>query len=296
MAFLTVITVWYKSEIAIDMMFDGWQSSFRASQPMTSLAIAENSDHSLIRAGVMAKMASVESRMLTVPLHGNPGFANAINQLAHAANSDWILLLNPDVALREDSLLAIVEAARNMELLRESVGAISLETEGTHHCGIEWTSLGLFRDRPVSSRQPLIGPSGGAMLIKRSLFLELGGFNEGLFMWGEDADFALTLDRLGHKTREILLGLKHTGGHSLADLSDRRAKAFFMARNRLFILRSRFTLKYRVLRLPVVFIAMIVNAFTRKAIDRTLVAYLKGMMVGLARFPKTLPLRQGLKD
>jgi GT2 family glycosyltransferase len=290
MPFLTVITVWYKSEIAIDTMLDGWHSSFRASQPMASLAVAENSDHSLIRNVVMAKMASAGTSMFTVPLHGNPGFAKAINQLAHTATSEWILLLNPDVALNDNSLLAIIDQARNMDDLRESVGALSLKTKGTHHCGIEWSPLGFFRDRTIKSRRPLVGPSGGAMLIKRSLFLELGGFNEGLFMWGEDAEFALRLSRLGHKTREISLGLEHVGGHSIADLSDRKAKAFFMARNRLFILRTMFSLKYRILHSLVIFTVMLVNAFTRKAFDRTLFAYLRGMLVGLRPFAKSSPL------
>jgi GT2 family glycosyltransferase len=134
------------------------------------------------------------------------------------------------------------------------------------------------------------------MLIKRSLFLKLGGFNEGLFMWGEDAELALRLNRLGHKTRELSLGLKHIGGHSVSELTDRRSKAFYIARNRLFILRSMFTLKYRTLHLPIVLIAMLVNAFTRKAMDRTLFAYLKGILAGLAPIPKTLSPRQGLSD
>lgn len=251
---------------------------------MASLAVAENSDHSLIREAVIAKMASAGTSMFTVPLHGNPGFAKAINQLAHTATSEWILLLNPDVALSENSLLAIIDQARSMDYLRESVGALSLKTKGAHYCGIEWSLLGLFRDRSIKSRRPLIGPSGGAMLIKRSLFLELGGFNEGLFMWGEDAEFALRLSRLGLKTREISLGLEHVGGHSISDLSDRKAKAFFMARNRLFILRTMFSWNYRILHAPVILTAMLANAFTRKAFDRTLFAYLRGMLVGLTHF------------
>lgn len=281
MTFLTVITVWYKSEGAIDTMFDGWQTSFASSQPMTALAVAENSDHSWMRDAAVAKMASVDVPMLTVPLHGNPGFAEAINRLAERATSEWILLLNPDVALGEDSLLAIVDSARNMELQQESVGAVSLRTKGNHHCGIEWSPLGIFQDRSVTSRRPLMGPSGGAMLIKRKLFLELGGFDEGLFMWGEDAEFALRLKRSGHVTRAILLGLDHVGGHSLSELRDRQAKAFFMARNRILILRSEFNFKYKVLHLPVVLTAMLINAFTRKALERTLVDYILGMLAGL---------------
>ena len=119
------------------------------------------------------------------------------------------------------------------------------------------------------------------MLIKRSLFMSLGGFNSNLFMWGEDALFALELQKRGIATTQILLNLLHVGGHSLRGEEERKTKAFLMARNRILILRAKFRLGYKIIYFPAVLMAMALNLVLRKIPEKTGTAYLKGMVAGL---------------
>ena len=45
---------------------------------------------------------------------------------------------------------------------------------------------------------PPLGPSGGAALFARDAFLEVGGFDERIFLYYEDLDLSLRLRHAGH--------------------------------------------------------------------------------------------------
>lgn len=211
----------------------------------------------------------------------NLGFALAANLAVSNAVTDKVLLLNPDTYL--DHYTA-------GQVLSESISddypfvAFGLQTEGVVHSGISINKFGFFVD---STRQDatIIGPSGGAMLLNKHLFLNLGGFSAQLFAWGEDAEFALRLCSLGVQTRRSSIVIKHFGGHTVDSEAGARIKARLINRNRVLILRATYSRTAIAVWLPILLVAILGNVILRRKKRQTMVQALVGVFEGLTNTP-----------
>ncbi|MBC2931654.1 glycosyltransferase family 2 protein [Nocardioides sp. zg-1228] len=165
----------------------------------------------------------------------NPGFAGACNVAAEVSDARWLLFLNPDVEVTADDLDLVLGHAGSNE---DRTLAISMVTNGVRHAGVAMRHKVWFVDAVVGSSDRVIGPSGGAGLFPRKLFIEQGGFYEPLFAWGEDADLAWRLHRQGYECAVLDLGLPHQGGHSIAgSKASTQFKVQTLYRNRLIVAR-----------------------------------------------------------
>jgi N-acetylglucosaminyl-diphospho-decaprenol L-rhamnosyltransferase len=149
----------------------------------------------------------------------NLGFAAACNQGAKDSPADYILFLNPDTELLDDSLtkpLIVMEQQAFAEIGILGITLIGDTGQVQRHCArfpTAWLmagrSLGLDRLIPA-----LVPPHfmtewdhletrrvdqvmGAFMLVRRSLFQRLGGFDEGFFLYYEDLDFSLRAKQAG---------------------------------------------------------------------------------------------------
>ncbi len=166
-------------------------------------------------AGHLERLGEPSVRLIRSPRNG--GFA-AGNNLAFAALGDlgWtpdaVLLLNPDAAMRPGALR---EMARVMER-GPRVGVVGARLENPD--GSTWVAafrfpsmMGEFaRDAggPFVRRWPVLAEdmeapgrvdwvSGAAMLVRRELIDDLGGMDEGYFLYFEEIDFMLQATRAG---------------------------------------------------------------------------------------------------
>lgn len=195
--------------------------------------VAFNSGHWLGRAVVSALAAagvarvivldnaSSDASLLTLPQDArlsvvvnasNVGFATAANQGCNAATAANILILNPDCVLGKDDVLALM-SARDQE---QSVGIISaqlLNTDGSLQpqslrCdptpkraiaeSLGWRALGIHIAAPAKAGLVEVEACSGAlMLIEKSVFLALGGFDTGYFLHCEDLDLCRRVRLLG---------------------------------------------------------------------------------------------------
>ena len=134
-------------------------------------------------------------------------FSKANNKLAEEAIGTHLLFLNNDVFLEEDSIAAMMDYSRLY-----SVGAVGLRLLRPRGV-IEHDGQILFRDGRVSDPghvninwSPDIAPSfdsvtegvtAACMLTPKSLFTDLGGFDEGYDDVYQDCDYCLKLTRNG---------------------------------------------------------------------------------------------------
>lgn len=137
--------------------------------------------------------------------HENLGFAAAVNRGFHDSDSEWILLLNPDVTVPDGFLDDALLAAENLIRQHPRVGVIGLKLQnrdGTTQpsCGpfptFKNTIAGVFAPRWKRKCKPLpdeVAPvawaTGGCMLIRRDCIEALAGFDEKFFLYYEDVDF-----------------------------------------------------------------------------------------------------------
>lgn len=144
-----------------------------------------------------------EVRVIRSPL--NLGFAAGNNRLAEAATGDALWLLNNDARPRAGCLEALVESYRTAP---EDVAAVAgrlLDWEGARldfGRGLllfDGHALAIDQGRPVAAAavpapgEELLFGCGANLLVRRSSFLEAGGFDDRYFAYFEDVDLGWRL-------------------------------------------------------------------------------------------------------
>lgn len=154
-----------------------------------------------------------ECRLLE--LDRNVGFGGGNNLGAKLAQGDFLLLLNSDAWLEADALprlLSALEEDPGLGLvapqLRYPDGR--LQFAWAPETGVVGEALQMLRNRFESRRlahrmpprwlRPLLGPawlSAACVLIRRSAFEAVGGFDENFFLYFEDVDLSRRLRQAG---------------------------------------------------------------------------------------------------
>lgn len=145
---------------------------------------------------------------------GNCGFAAGCNSLAASSEAGELLFLNPDAL--------VLSWPDGLAAGQRVVGPSIYDSDGTQtvtygvsrrlrdEIALRW--LRRHPSRPVGSGYV----SGAALLIGRPQFADLGGFDEGYFMYYEDIDLCRRAEAAG---LSIVLDetwqVRHVGGHSV---------------------------------------------------------------------------------
>jgi GT2 family glycosyltransferase len=156
---------------------------------------------------------AVESSAPAVRVIGsgaNIGYAAACNLAASVATSRHLFFLNPDARAEPDCLerlLAEIDADERNAI----VGAQILLPDGVttnagdnplHLSGLSWAGRwGLPREH--GPPRDVLVASGAALLIRRDAFAALGGYDEGFFMYYDDADLGWRANISGLRVRYV---------------------------------------------------------------------------------------------
>jgi N-acetylglucosaminyl-diphospho-decaprenol L-rhamnosyltransferase len=127
----------------------------------------------------------------------NAGFGVANNIGVEAADTAYVLLLNPDAALRVgclETLLAAAEAHPDAVLLVPTI----VRDDGSRF--EKWSTpitAPAFRPKPAGGGvRDIAFASGAVVLARRDRLLEIGGFDPAIFLYFEDDDLSRrVLDR-----------------------------------------------------------------------------------------------------
>lgn len=139
----------------------------------------------------------------------NLGFAGAGNQAGREARGRWLVLLNPDAYPEPDWLAELAAAAArhpqvrsftSRQMMAGEPGVLDGLGDVMSIYGIPYRGGYLARDDGTAFEGEVFSPCGAAMMIDRALFLELGGFYEPYFCYGEDVDLGYRLQLRGEPT------------------------------------------------------------------------------------------------
>lgn len=151
-----------------------------------------------------------------VALDENIGFGAAVNRGVARGSSPYILLLNNDARLRPQTLERLVDALEEPGVVAAGPsihgphGEVELSIDRTLSLTNE-TRFRLIELLYRSGRGPLAGVvrrkmsrsravrslSGACMLLLRTAFVDVDGFDERFFLYAEDVDLCLRLRRRG---------------------------------------------------------------------------------------------------
>jgi N-acetylglucosaminyl-diphospho-decaprenol L-rhamnosyltransferase len=161
------------------------------------------------RDGSAQRAATEHPEARALENRANRGFAAAANQGIQATTAPFVLLLNPDAEITGGTLSALLKVAGERPragaiglLVRNPDGSIQPSArkvpgllEGLGHAFLgpvlpsnRFTRSYTMADWDRASERDVEWISGSAMLLRREAFDEVGGFDEGYFMYVEDVD------------------------------------------------------------------------------------------------------------
>lgn len=190
--------------------------------------------------GSGALMAERFPAVRWLPLGENSGFAAGNDRAAAAVDSDWLLFLNNDTRARPDALaqlwpaVAAGAACAGARLVSWDGRRLDFDGGAASFTG-HGHALGYGRPVPGGSEvpRPTLFASGAAMLVRRDIFLAVGGFDPSYFAYYEDVDLGWRLWLAGHSVCHVPTAVVHHRHHGSAAALASGAAARLYERNAL---------------------------------------------------------------
>lgn len=199
-------------------------------------------------------LPNVPFQLQIVRNHDNRGFGAACNQGAALASSTYLLFLNPDTRLFENSLsvpLAYLQEPKNQDVGIVGIQLLDEQNHIARSCS-HFPTLGIFAAQAVGinrlpkfrhltqamvewrhdSNRTVDQVIGAFLVIRRSIFESLGGFDVRFFVYFEEVDLCFRTHQAGY--RSVFLAdaqAFHAGGGTSSQVKARRL--FYSLRSRL---------------------------------------------------------------
>jgi len=174
----------------------------------------------------------------------NGGFGAGVNYGARLATGTYLAVVNPDAVVDHDWLHPLIDTLESY--LRAGLVTPTVLLMGTNDrvnaCGNDVHLTGLTfcagLNRPAPPRdtpaQPVAAISGAAFALRRALWEECGGFDERFFMYLEDTDLSLRVQRMGYD----VLHVPSSRVWHRYEVRVSATKLYHLERNRLLMLRK----------------------------------------------------------
>ncbi len=180
----------------------------------------------------------------------NVGFGAAVNQAFHQSQAPFLAVLNDDAVAHPRWLEALVSAIGDRPdcgMCASQVrlaGADRLDSAGMLLCldGSSKQRGHLESPASYSRNEEALLPSGSAAFYRREMLDEIGVFDESFFLYCEDTDLGLRARWAGWECLYVPNAVvEHLYSHSAGKAS--ALKAYYVERNRLFVIFKNFPLR-----------------------------------------------------
>jgi GT2 family glycosyltransferase len=203
--------------------------------------IVDNSGQGLARRNDRAPGATI------IENARNAGFGTAINQGLRASRGPYVATLNDDAVADPrwiEALTAAIERRPDAGMCASRVrlfGEPRLDSAGML-MALDGSSKQRGHGRPPEDfpvLEEVLFPSGSAALYRREMLEQVGGFDDDFFLYCEDTDLGLRARWAGWKCLYVPDAVvEHHYSHSAGAASP--LKAYYVERNRLFVLAKNF--------------------------------------------------------
>lgn len=249
---------------SIDVVIVNWNSRHYLRQCVASLYKTWGSDPALVRSVYVIDNASTDDSLDGIEMYGlplyvvrndsNAGFAAACNQGAWMGDAELLLFLNPDATVSAEALRAAADFMARPD--QQSVGICSVQLVDDDGevarscsrfpsagmflvaaCGLDRLFPGHFRRNRMAEWDHMESREvdqviGAFFLIRRSLFEQLGGFDERYFVYFEEVDLSYRARQHGYSSMFLAdARAYHRGGVSSESVKAKRL--FYSLRSRM---------------------------------------------------------------
>lgn len=189
----------------------------------------------------------------------NYGFSKAVNEGIKMAKTPYVILLNNDVKIEKgfvEALLNKIKSDKNIfsveAKLLQQIDSRKIDSAGTTYNALGWARA---RGKDCSDKKynescETFAACAGAAIYRRSVFKEIGLFDEHYFAYLEDVDMGYRAKIHGYKNmyepnaRALHVGSASTGGRY------NRFKVKYSARNNIYLIYRNMPWGQIVLNLP----------------------------------------------
>ncbi len=206
--------------------------------------------------GTVAWLRAAWPEVIVVASETNLGFGRGNNVGMARARAHLLLLLNPDTIVPPDAIPRLVaflgaHPRAGMAAPRLLYPDGRLQRNAFRFPGLRQIFLDLFPLHPRLVESPLNGryaaerrgdrpfpidhPLGAAMLVRRAVVVQTGGFDAGFFMYAEEVDWCWRIRAAGWEIWQVPAArIVHLGGQSTGQVPGRMYVELWRARYRLF--------------------------------------------------------------
>ena len=230
-------------------------------------------------------------RVSLIPMSENTGFCHAVNLGIRKAQSPYVILLNNDTKVEPGFLRGLYDAIREDERIF-SVSAKMLmwdkpeliDDAGDRYCVLGW-AYSRGKGRPAEKYEKnvsVFSACGGAAIYRRSVFEEIGYFDENHFAYLEDLDIGYRARIYGYENRyEPAAAVLHYGSASTGSRYNMR-KTELSSANNVCVIGKNMPLFQWILNLPFFLLGFGIKFlfFCKKRMGKL---YLKGLLAGWKR-------------
>jgi len=217
---------------AIVLNWNGLSSSRKAiaslqqSTAAPSIVVVDNGSRENEAAQLRAEFPNVT----VIALQENVGFARGVNAGALAAlhrGANNLLLFNNDAWMtQDDDVISRLEALLENDGTIGAAGPTICNPDGSvQSCGYNYSLwFPVPRARRIAKGQRTVRGmflSGSCLLVRGSLFAQIGGLDPDLFMYGDDVDLTIRIRKLGFTTALIEGTVLHERGATIGLASSR---------------------------------------------------------------------------
>lgn len=243
----------------------------------------------------------------TIKLNENYGYAEGNNRGVRYTQGKYVLFLNPDTKVHENWLMELVKCLEYDEdtiiagckvlffdrpNIIQSAGQMITPIGSGYGIGFDELDEGQFDEKMC-----VPSVSGCSMIVKKDMFLQLGGFDKDYFAYVEEVDLSLRAWLMGFKTQYVPTSIVyHKFGGDFGS-SESPARIFYSQKNRLATIVKNFELDGVLKGLAISLLFDVVRAITfiSKGNSKSAFAILKGIYYFIKELPKTIEKRNQIQ-
>ena len=223
-----------------------------------------------------------------IKLDENYGFCRAVNEGIRRCETEYLILLNNDTKADPDFVKSLYECIDShkdtfsvaSKMLKMSDPGI-IDAAGDLYCALGW-AFSLGKDKKASrynKESVIFSACGGASIYRKSIFEEIGYFDELHFSYLEDVDVGYRARIMGYKNRFNPKAIVYHAGSAATGSRYNPFKVRIAARNSWYVVFKNMPLVQLILNFPLVLIGFGIKAifFIIKGYGRE---YLSGMKRG----------------
>jgi GT2 family glycosyltransferase len=224
-------------------------------------------------------------------LNKNTGFCHAVNKGIKASNTPYVILLNNDTKVKTGFIKNLYSAIQeNDKIFSVSSQMLMwdkpelIDDAGDYYCALGW-AFARGKGRPATDydrRKKVFSACGGAAIYRKSVFDEIGLFDERHFAYLEDLDIGYRARINGYLNYyEPAARVLHYGSASTGSRYN-NIKTALAAANSVYVIAKNMPLLQIILNFPLLSAGYLIKFifFCRKKMG---IRYLKGVISGITK-------------